>query len=60
LGADLEKQLKANRLKTYESLHSLPNGYIASPLGLTDKSDGSKASRKKNARVKSVKSVTRP
>jgi hypothetical protein len=42
LRADLEKQLKANRLKTYESLHSLPNGYMASPLGLTDKSDGSK------------------
>jgi hypothetical protein len=42
LRTDLEKQLEANRLKTYESLHSLPNGYIASPLGLTDKSDGSK------------------
>jgi hypothetical protein len=42
LRADLEKQLKANRLKTYENVHSLPKGYIASPLGLTDKSDGSK------------------
>jgi hypothetical protein len=42
LRADLEKQLKADRLKTYESLQSLPKGYIASPLGLTDKSDGSK------------------
>jgi hypothetical protein len=42
LSADLEKQLNANRLKTYKSRHNLPNGYIASPLGLTDKSDGSK------------------
>jgi hypothetical protein len=42
LQSDLEKQLSANRLQIYNSEADLPQGYIASPLGLVDKSDGSK------------------
>jgi hypothetical protein len=42
LQSDLEKQLSANRLQIYNSEADLPLGYVASPLGLVDKSDGSK------------------
>jgi hypothetical protein len=42
LQSDLEKQLTANRLQIYNSEAELPPGYVASPLPLVDKSDGSK------------------
>jgi hypothetical protein len=40
--ADLQKQLAAKRLKIYDNSATLPTDYVASPLGLTDKSDGTK------------------
>ena len=40
--ADLASVLKKNRLKVYQDSGSLPQHYMAFPLGLADKSDGSK------------------
>ena len=40
--AEIISELKKNRLELYSDYGSLPNHYTASPLGLTDKSDGSK------------------
>ena len=40
--ADLASELKKNRLEVYQDSGSLPQHYMASPLGLADKSDGSK------------------
>jgi len=40
--AEIISELKKNRLELYSDYRSLPNHYTASPLGLTDKSDGSK------------------
>lgn len=39
---DIETELEKNRLEYYPNLNSLPRDFVASPLGLTDKSDGSK------------------
>ena len=40
--ADLVSELKKNSLEVYQDSGSLPQLYMASPLGLADKSDGSK------------------
>ena len=40
--ADLASELKKNHLEVYQDSGSLPQYYMASPLGLADKSDGSK------------------
>lgn len=40
--ADIAYELSLDRLHTYPNQESLPTHYTASPLGLTDKSDGSK------------------
>jgi len=40
--ADIASELARGRLTLYANMASLPNNYTASPLGLTDKSDGSK------------------
>ena len=40
--ADIETELKNNRLTTYPGPKNLPDHYTALPLGLTDKADGSK------------------
>jgi len=40
--ADILSELERNRIIRYKDRASLPNNYTASPLGLTDKSDGSK------------------
>ena len=42
VSADINHELLKNRLETYPDFASLPNHYTASPLGLVDKSDGSK------------------
>ena len=39
---DIAKELRKGRLELYSSAESLPVHYTASPLGLTDKADGSK------------------
>ena len=40
--ADITPELNLDRLLLYPNIQSLPTHYTASPLGLTDKSDGSK------------------
>jgi len=40
--AEIEAEVKKNRLRKYCSYNTLPGYFIASPLGLTDKSDGTK------------------
>ena len=40
--ADLVSELKKNHLEVYQDSGSLPQYYMASPLGLADKPDGSK------------------
>jgi len=40
--ADIEKKLAKHYLQSYSTIATLPNRFTASPLGLTDKSDGSK------------------
>ena len=42
LSSDIAAEQKMNRLKIYATTEQLPNHYTASPLGLIDKSDGSK------------------
>ena len=42
IAADIAAEPEKNRLQYYPSQSSLPDYYIASPLGLTDKSDSSK------------------
>ena len=42
VAADIRKNLTTNRIKQYPSYHSLSANFIASPLGLPDKSDGTK------------------
>jgi len=39
---DITQELNLDRLLVYPNIQSLPTHYTASPLGLTDKSDGSK------------------
>jgi len=40
--AEIEAEVNKNRLRKYCSYNTLPGYFIASPLGLTDKSDGTK------------------
>ena len=40
--ADIATELRRNRLLVYLNKEDLPKYYTASPLGLTDKADGSK------------------
>lgn len=40
--AEITTELERNRLELYPDIRSVQNHYTASPLGLTDKSDGSK------------------
>ena len=40
--SDIENELSKHRLQVLPNVASLPKYYIASPLGLTDKADGSK------------------
>jgi len=40
--ADIASELKKNRLEEYQDRGSLPYNYTTSPLGLTDKYEGSK------------------
>jgi len=40
--ADITQELNLDRLLVYPNIQALPTHYTASPLGLTDKSDGSK------------------
>jgi len=40
--SDIKNELSKNRLQLFSETGSLPPHYIASPLGLTDKADGSK------------------
>lgn len=42
IAAEIKSELKDNRLECHTSLISLPSHFTASPLGLTDKADGSK------------------
>jgi len=42
VSSDIEKALKKNHLHVFHNFDSLPPHYIASPLGLTYKADGSK------------------
>ena len=42
VSADIAAESMKNRLNLYSDSASLPPHYTASPLGLTDKSDGSK------------------
>lgn len=39
---DIQKELSQDRLDVFPEANCLPQNYIASPLGLTDKADGSK------------------
>jgi len=41
--SDIKNELSKNRLQLFSETGSLPPHYIASPLGLTDKADGSKS-----------------
>ena len=40
--AEIEKELSKHRLQSFQTMATLPTYFTASPLGLTDKSDGSK------------------
>ena len=42
VSADITAELSKNRLETYSNITELPAHYTASPLGLTDKADGTK------------------
>jgi len=43
VSADILLELNKSGLEVFRDLHSLPREFTASPLGLTNKADGSKA-----------------